>query len=241
MTSLVEKFLYEYKQLVGFTMSYFNVSEAELLQPYMRDTKYPGSAKFKKYFPLVKACKKARNVISHEDYIYNNKPMFYISEELLLELEDLNSKFNREPTCAETMIKLADLSTRSSSDKVLDTVKDMYKRHYTYIPIINEKNQIIGIFSEYTAFRALLVEDILYFSDKETTFENISSLTSLEIAFAEDAVFLAKGTDKVRNIIKQISKNKVSDKFGCILITSDGTKNGTLLGLLTPWDLVEEM
>lgn len=242
MRKTMEYFLEEYKYFVNNTMQYFNIrEESDVLQPYMKETKYIGSSKFKKFYPKLKACKLARNALSHEMYTLDKVPLFYPNDELFACLEEVNKLLLKEPICSDVMIKIKDLCTKEIVSNVLDTVKFMVQRHYTYIPIVDEKNHIVGLFSEYTVFRAVMSDDILYFAENSTTFERIQDLISLDVAIKEDSVFVVSGDEKIKKIIAMIKGNNILERFGCILVTSDGTKKGSLLGMLTSWDIAEEL
>lgn len=125
---------------------------------------------------------------------------------------------------------------RQMGDAVLPTIKYMREQVYTHVPIMNGK-KVWGVFSENTLFE-IAAEGGFSAINEQATF----------LTIRKNIVVNDKSCDGVYDFIgRSASLEDIKKKFAdarderrqleVLFITTDGTPNGDLNGLITIWDL----
>lgn len=181
-----------------------------------------------KYQDSIEMYKSLRNILSHND----SEDRIIITQKLIDEMQDTIS----EITTSVNTLKISrnKILAPTNEDNVLNVMKEMNQNDYTNIPIV-EGNTVIGFFGEKTLFH-IISEGLKI--DKDTTFSDIRSYTAIEdntpkVAYA----FITAKTTRSQAVQIINDAEKRDQRIDVLFITNDGTAQGKLLGLITPWDL----
>ena len=116
-------------------------------------------------------------------------------------------------------------------------MKKMKENSYSNIPVI-KNDTMVGVFSESTIFDFILDKEILLLDEcnKIADFENYISFNSHNSEYFEFAPRNASIFEIHKRFQFGVRKN---ERLGAVFITENGKETEGLLGMVTPWDLLE--
>jgi len=147
-----------------------------------------------------------------------------------------------EAKIIDNCVLMEKILSASLSDSVFQKAEEAYDRHFTHIPIIDENNRCIGIFS-HTIWSKILLDTINNANniklDNSLTFGDILDYLSFDKQVVSEIVFLSsKSTVFDAKVKTSQSFNERQRGVGMFLITENGTDDEPLLGLITPVGLL---
>ena len=191
----------------------------------------------KKHKNELDLIREVRNTNTH-NIIGKSKYVVYPSPEINIRLENIIDEIKKPPMIYDSSIciKRQAMYCRTLKDSIYDTIKEMTKKLYTHVPIL-ENEKLVGIFSENTLLDIVNIESGIII-DEMTSFSDIKNAIKIENHSMEDFEFISrrKNIYDVENMFKDyFSRNK---RLGCVYITQNGNKNENILGMLTAWDVL---
>lgn len=134
---------------------------------------------------------------------------------------------------SESVIPESEIFKQKLSDPIGPAIKVMKEHAYTHIPIMTGE-RVWGVFSESTLFD-LAGKGLLSKIDESTRFVDFGSTISYRKNGVYDFVDSNVSLDDIRRIFNDAMKER--RKLDVLFITSTGTKDGNLLGMITVWDI----
>ena len=134
---------------------------------------------------------------------------------------------------SEVAIPESDIFKQKLSDPIGPAVKVMKERVYTHIPIMTGQ-RVWGVFSESTLFD-LAGKGLLSKIDESTRFVDLGSSITYRKTGVYDFVDSNVSLEDIRRIFNDAMNER--RKLDVLFITSTGTKDGNLLGMITVWDI----
>lgn len=134
---------------------------------------------------------------------------------------------------SEIAIPESEIFKQKLSDPIGPAIKVMKEHVYTHIPIMTG-GRVWGVFSESTLFD-LAGKGLLSKIDESTRFVDFGSTISYRKNGVYDFVDSNASLEDIRRIFNDAKKEK--RKLDVLFITSTGTKDGNLLGMITVWDI----
>lgn len=193
--------------------------KAKGLNPYVREDSFIGF------------CRRLRNL----DFHNKNDNYYLITDDTIKKLKDIVEEVKHP---FEVYRKATiNVYTKTLNDKVLPTMKEMNEKSFTHIPIYdNEKNNLVGLFSENSLFQYVM-EDNIIVVDENTTFSDIRKCIDLNLS-KEIVKFVPKDRlydDVVNDFIREFKNN---NKLSCVLVTHSGKPTEKVMGIITAWDVI---
>ena len=231
---LAEQFIDKYKQL-----------EMEIKRYYGKKAKEKGDTEiyyieqrpeFDNYKNGLSWCREIRNLLSHNTKVANAYPI-EPSPQMIDFLEEVILKVRNRKTCMQVGVPFTDMYCRTINDTVVDTIKEMRDKTYTYVPIVDGK-KVIGIFDENALF--CYVADNGIVDLENLSFEDLRDYIGLDGREMEVFIFHNKKTyvDDIKDEFQQqFDENK---RIGVVFITEHGKRDESINRMLTAWDLVGE-
>lgn len=180
--------------------------------------------------------KKVRNLVSHHKNRKNT------TEDTYIELTDaFKARFDR--LCRNLMqsiqsvcVPYEKIHSCKMRDKVLPTISIMREKVYTNVPIMKGK-AVWGVFSESTVFEVVGDGKIAPFDEKTEFFE----IRQYIIDYSRNGIYdFASCEDSIDDVCKMFSDaTRQGRRLDVIFITSNGNKEGDLVGLITVWDIAK--
>ena len=174
-----------------------------------------------------------RNIIVHNENVAN------ITEKGLEEFTKRVEYIINPPVAHKVCVK--NVFKTKNSKKLVDVIQTMKENDFSNVPVVNDDEEVEGIFSYYTLF--------LFFSDNrsgivieptEMCIGDFKKYYGIKSNSDNEFEFIAKKADlkEINNKYKTIlNKGK---QMGALLVTESGKKNEKLLGIITVEDIVKE-
>ena len=183
-----------------------------------------------------------RNILVHNIYtdVY---PVVYPNEKLLQRFEDILSHIKSPDTALGTIaVPLTKIYSVTPGTRVVDAVRYMYKNGYAHAPVLVD-GRVQGVFSE----QSLLAYAARH-SGKAVFDENlkISEFTA-ELSFSEYKALRYAFVPKHASVYEVAAcfdrslsprQHQSWSQTRVVFITDNGKQSGKLLGMVTPYNLV---
>lgn len=186
-------------------------------------------------------CREIRNQYSHkkafDNYVDIQQTLLEKLDKIILDIESVMN-------LTASKIMITNIRKTNKNECISDLVFEMKEKTYTAIPIVNEEEKVIGVFSESSLLNYFANhKEVCLARDEKISefFKDDGSIVEDEIGFArknEYYLFSSKRTPVFE--LKKIFTEKFEkgDRVGAIFITENGKQSERLLGIITSWDLV---
>lgn len=225
-----ELFIQKYKELETAVRTTYGLGNEESIRNFLSH-----QPEFSRYQAEIACCQETRNLLQHQPMIRGEYPV-QPSDRLIEALDDLMARVVDKKTCKDIYVRARDVFSAGLGDSVKAAMATMRERHFSCIPIVDERDQVLGIFSEGSIFDYLAGEGIVELSD-ELNFDDLEEFIGLE--GREDALYLflphSYPVDKLVNRIEHAANT--AKRFQVAIITNTGDPSEPMQGLVTPWDV----
>lgn len=175
-----------------------------------------------------------RNTLAHN--LINGYDPFIVSSSVVDLIGEYLEKVSKK--VIDIAVKQKDMIVVSYFNTLKDALLLMGNNNYSYLPIVDSSNKVLGIVSSDTVIDLLNKKDELDVNEKDelNKYANYFSLSNKTNGIF---LFIKKDMDvyELNNLVDVYEHT--THKCNLILLTSTGDKNGRLVGLLTPWDLLK--
>ncbi len=191
----------------------------------------------KKHRSLLIYIREVRNVLQHPRHGSEGHAVG-VSQAFLDEVLTLLSHLKKPPTARSVGVPRKQIKTASLTDRLGDLAAEMKKGGFSHVPILDERDAVIGVFNEAAVFdhlwaepetivgRRMQISDILHHcrlgADRTETFRFVKPGTPIDDLVA---MFLALASPTTR--------------VGAAFVTASGKKTEPLQRLITSWDVLE--
>ena len=182
-------------------------------------------------------CREIRNLMTHNANL-GGEPIVEPSEPVVEALREALDYVCRPPLALDFATKGSSIRCARLSSRVLNLMESMDKSGFSHIPVI-EKEKFLGVFSVSTIFSCILRDPTLRIT-KETTLSQLGKMLAVE-KHVENFAFVDEKTTciEARRMFEKIrGRNK---RLSVIFITKTGSRDEPLLGMLTPWDVMQDI
>jgi CBS domain-containing protein len=170
-----------------------------------------------------------RNILVH-DFLDTQAPLLSPTPALIDRFSHIAALITSPPKALDTMaIKGKNIFSVRLEDNVLETVSVMNRKGYSHAPVLQD-GKVIGVFSESSVFSYLTQRNEI---PSTLTIGEIFDLLAMAKYKPERYRFVPPDCSvfSIGEIFKQAVVN--GRRVAVVFITSDGTANGTLLGMIT--------
>lgn len=130
------------------------------------------------------------------------------------------------------MKKFDDLLVAHMEDLVLPILEQMVENNFSYLPIINEENECVEVFSAYVLMTYNSLGKAL---DKRTTFADIYDVLQEDNVLHKNYVFKTIESP-IHEVLSEFKRTSTFHQ-DVVLITRYGIQHEPLLGMITAWDI----
>lgn len=223
-----ELFLEKYKELESAAVAGYNMPpDGRAVSNLERRPEFNGIRAELAY------CREVRNLLSHKERIHGS---FAVepSEAMIELLQKTINRVKFPVRLKDIAVMRDDILKMHLEDGVMPAMQKLKERGISHAPIMEGK-RVRGVFSISTAFSIIL-------SGREITprltFAEIKDIIDIDAHETEEFVFM-RPEDRLFEAEELCEKfSKKHKRIGLILLTSDGSREGSLLGILTPWNVV---
>lgn len=231
MSDTAEKFIEKYKELEEAVRITYGLKDSDSISYYLT-----GQKEYQKYKDDIKYCQEVRNLLSHKKKI-NGSYAIEPSVEMLRFIDNLIDRIRDRTKCFDIQVGMKNVYWQPMDGKVKQTMQNMRRCMYSHVPILDNDGVVIGVFDENSVFNYLADEEKVEINDS-LTFADISKYISLHDREMESFVFF-RPNEYVEELENQFeSARRKGRRIGIAFITSNGTSDGKLQGIITPWDII---
>ncbi len=187
----------------------------------------------------LKTYARLRNCIVHDTISGTEKPIAEPLPEIVENYKKILNRLINPLTVYDICTHRSKILLASPNQLAIDVMHAMKQQLISRVPIIKNE-RVIGVFNGNTL--------IYYMTNAEnpiirnnTTINDFMRYISLDAYRKEHFEFVNKYVSvfEAESLFK--SKNKNNHKLIALFITSDGTQNGKLLGIVTEWDIFNKI
>lgn len=180
-------------------------------------------------------CREVRNLLSHEPKV-NGAYAFYPSDQLLGLLRQLVQLVENPVTVAGRMTPVGRMLVCTPGAQALPVMRQMRRDGLSHVPVLSG-GRVQSVFSVDTVFQAVL--DGAVQPDEQTRIGDFELYLSLERHMNQSFVFVPESMslgDAGALFDRAYDKN---NKIKLLLVTKTGLPGERLLGVVSPYDLLE--
>lgn len=191
---------------------------------------------YKKFEKDINLIRKIRNLLSHGECKVEGKTAIEINENIIEKLKEIISLLENPPLVTSRYI--TEMFVVDLEEKLEKLIKVMNEKKISHVPVLDKDKKLVGVFSENTIFSKLSEDEIIEIG-KEYKVKDYEKYIKLENHSSEYFDFIKRNEElaSAQNLFnKSIKKDK---KLVMLFVTENGKKNEKILGILTPWDLLD--
>lgn len=191
---------------------------------------------FKELHYDIQYCQDVRNWLQHNKKI--NKDFAITPNDVMIDfIDSLIERIKSRSKCPDICIKVNDVYYQNIDGNIQTTIKAMRENCFTHIPILKD-NIVVGIFDENSVFN-YIADNKIVMIDSKLKFSDIKQYLSIDDREMESFVFMPYDSyvEKLEDLIEM--EFKKGKRIGMALLTSDGNKASPLMGIITPWDIIQ--
>ena len=191
---------------------------------------------YKKFEKDINLIRKIRNLLSHGECKVEGKTAIEINENIIEKLKEIISLLENPPLVASRYI--TEMFVVDLEEKLENLIKAMNEKKISHVPLLDKDKKLVGVFSENTIFSKLSEDEIIEIG-KEYKVKDYEKYIKLENHSSEYFDFIKRNEELAlaQNLFnKSIKKDK---KLVMLFVTENGKKTEKILGIITPWDLLD--
>ena len=191
---------------------------------------------YKKFEKDINLIRKIRNLLSHGECKIEGKTAIEINENIIEKLKEIISLLENPPLVTSRYI--TEMFVVDLEEKLEKLIKVMNEKKISHVPVLDKDKKLVGVFSENTIFSKLSEDEIIEIG-KEYKVKDYEKYIKLENHSSEYFDFIKRNEElaSAQNLFnKSIKKDK---KLVMLFVTENGKKSEKILGILTPWDLLD--
>lgn len=224
-------YINKYIQLEKTVRETYNLNKSDSISYYLSR-----KDKFRKFRYDIQYCQDVRNWMQHNEKI--NKDFAITPNDVMIDfIDSLIERIKSRSKCPDICIKVNDVYYQNIDGNIQTTIKVMRKNCFTHIPILKD-NIVVGIFDENSVFN-YIADNIIVMIDQKLKFSDIKQYLSIDDRKMESFVFMPYDSyvEELEDLIEM--EFKKGKRIGMALLTSDGNKTSPLMGIITPWDIIQ--
>ena len=160
-----------------------------------------------------------------------------VSKPFLQRVRNLVEALRNPPTASRLSVPRSTLYTVKLTDKIGDVADVMRSESWSHIPILDEKDVVIGVFNEAAIFDYFWTDDVID-ARRDMPIKDIECHCSLDANHTETFEFV-KPSMREDEIITTFTKVRGDlTRVGAIFVTPSGKPIESITGMITPWDVL---
>ena len=181
-------------------------------------------------YDFLKTASDLRNILSHENDVCSPSAAFLERFDKICHA--ILSPYN----CFEVCTK--DVATCRLSTGIFEAMKRMDEGGLTHLPVLDEKDEVLGVFSRSTLFDYSLERNNVTI-DETYTIQDLKDFIGIESHRNEDFFFVSRRMSVLAAFNMTLKKKAHDKQVGLLLVTENGKKSEKLLGVITAIDLAK--
>ena len=228
--SLNEEFLKLYKQVEMYIDSKYPYTDSSIYEHIKKLEKSMVKKDIEKA-TIYDALRNMRNQLSHR----NVGEFIEVTQKSIDFLKNEIKEFVNPLNATDIMLPIDKVYFVYLSDNTIDVLDEIYNHGYDVLPVVNELDQVIGIFSLDVILKSIYSKKIGSIS-KESTLNDFKDLIGINDQLKERYDFVSDEAT-VEEIISTFNK-KEPKKLKMLFVTKYGNSKNPIIGIITPHDVI---
>ena len=226
-----DEYIQKFKELEAAVKETFGLNDWDSVTNFL--------SKKDEYRPFreeIKYCQEVRNLLQHKQKIEGAYPV-EPTKEMIAFLEKTIDRVKNRKNCGEIMVPLSKMVYKNTDDTVFETVKGMKDSPVGHIPVLYENKSIAGVFTSFSYIN-LVADRKGSPVPQELSFSEAKEYIALDFHNTEIYRFVEKElfVDELREIFEKTYSG--GKRLSMVFVTENGRKDGRLLGVISPWDVL---
>ncbi len=177
-------------------------------------------------------CREIRNLMTHTADI-GGEAVITPAEGVVDILREILEYVKKPPMAIDYATKAAQILKASPMDPALPMMKAMQRRGFSHVPVM-QGERMVGVFSVSTLFSDVISGGRQI--DDRTRVKDFSHLLPIENHTFEQFAFISEQATLPEAQAAFDRRDK--KRMAALFVTKGGGKDGLLLGMITPWDVL---
>ncbi|MBQ6373885.1 MAG: CBS domain-containing protein [Clostridia bacterium] len=229
-----EVFLVMYRRLEGLLEKRYadrQVASGSVVKEYLRD------ADSEPWRSDLDLCREIRNILSH-NIDEAGAAVVEPSQGIVDRLQAIIEHVQRPLLAVHFGTPAENIMFAHPNDLALNVMRHMLKKGYSHVPVA-DRSGLVGVFSA-ESLMMYLAEHGLSDARDELRIGDIREALDFGDERSERYMFLRDDATlfNVRDAFEK--RNERNNRLAVVFLTSDGTRQGQLVSMLTPWDALRD-
>jgi hypothetical protein len=190
----------------------------------------------KKNRALLLYIRDVRNALQHPKHRSDGNAV-EISKAFLDEVRALLNHLRNPPTANSVGVPRKEIRTAGLSDQLGDLADEMNRGGFTHVPILDERDAVIGVFNEAAVFHFLWAEPETIVG-RQMKISDIFHSCSLNANRMETFRFISPRTLLDSLVEMFLAVESPLTRVGAAFVTASGKDTEPLQRIITPWDVL---
>lgn len=193
-------------------------------------------AEFKPYTKELDLIREVRNLIQHKDVEVKGKEAIYVDEVLMDALREIIRLVQHPETVGDVCTR--DLVTADLSTPVKKVMDRMLDSSFSHIPVLDGQGKLLGIFSENTIFTRVAKEGMGALAETDCV-RDFKPYLDIRDHVRDSFAFIAEGVATEQAVEQFKHRDKQGRRLAMLVVTRHGDPSEPVVGVLTPYDVLE--
>jgi len=190
---------------------------------------------FSAYSKDLRMFAEIRNMLVHNPYPQEAKPLLYPHEYIVKKYEEILALILFPQKALSVAVPSPKIYKTTLSANAQELMEVMVKNNFTHIPVI-ENDSLVGIFSENTLL-SYVVSNKECIILPDTLVKEFEEFVYLDKHMNEIFEFVSRNT-LLSDVEELFNKGmKAGKRIAVVFVTEHGKSAEKILGMITPWDL----
>ena len=231
-SSLTDQFLDLYKRLEHLGRSTFFPKSSDTENIIGRLMNLP---QLEKHREELNYCRVVRNFLTHNPRVGGAYPI-EPSAQMIELINRVLAAIENPPQAIDYAVKRKFMMVVHPEDYAIDAMRRMREKAYTHVPVI-EKGKLVGVFSD-----AVVNHFLCHKGHIDVTNETLVAYFAeyYKLDAKENQVYTFVSLDTPLDVVEDIFEDNYKKRhlISVAYITQNGKASESILGMLTPWDLL---
>lgn len=227
-----EEFLDCYRLLEEELCRKYNIDDKTFGSPIVR---FINDKEGKNYKERLNLCREIRNLLTHHAE-FDGEPIIVPSSSMTEFLKEVTQYIKQPPKAIHFATLYTDILKTSPTQKAQIVMRKMQRLGFSHVPVIDQ-GEFVGVFSMNTIFTYALHTGMSSLSD-DMLIGAFAELLPPDKHENERFCFFSENATlfEIKNEFnKKMQRNR---RLAVVFITDNGSFGGRILGMLTPWDVI---
>ena len=194
------------------------------------------SRQIKRNFRSIQYIREIRNLLQHPNHEGVGHAIV-VSEDLISSLDDIINEIEKPKTAKDLGVSSKDLWSVNLDARVIDVSHKMKSANFSQVPITDENDVLIGVFSESSIFSYFETDDIID-ANENLSIQDIFAHCKLDDMRTEIYRFANPNTPIHKIYNKFVTTHGSTKRLGAVFVTASGKQTEKVSRMITAWDVL---